>query len=118
MLDLICRRLTDLASVRIQHAYIRDATKDSYLPPEELVDNAFEAVRLAGNSSSLNPTERSALEDFAAAIANCNPDLSKPDFFDNDPEWCRLRSAAATCLQKLGFDLGRYENQELRDFRR
>jgi hypothetical protein len=50
MLNLIRRKLRVLASTRVQHQYIRDATKDEYILPEEMLDNAHNAVQLARKS--------------------------------------------------------------------
>lgn len=113
MQNLICRKLADLASVRIQHRFVRDATAEFYLLPEEVIENAYEAICIARKSTTLQDNQRLAVERFAAVFDSSHPDLTKPDFFDTDPQWVQLRNAAYVCLQQLGFDLVAYENQEI-----
>ena len=113
MWNLICRKLGDLASSRIQHRYIRDGTVDAYLLPEEAMEDAFEAIRIARSSKTLNGDHRRAVEQFATVFETSNPDLSIADFFESDPEWIRIRNAAANCLAQLGFDLETYENEQI-----
>ena len=105
MLNLICRKLADLASERIQHRFIRDATKDAYLLPEEAVENADQAIRIARRSTTLSEEQRQAVEEFAAVFEASEPDFSPMEFYDTDPEWIKIRTAAVECLAKLGFDL-------------
>ena len=114
MRSLICRKLADLASIRIQHRFIRDATDDFYLLPEDALNDAFNAIELAESSTTLSLDERAAVRNFAAIFNSLEPDLSSNDFFDSDPNWVTLRSAAVKCLEKLGFDLSQYENEEIK----
>jgi hypothetical protein len=113
MLDVIYRNLRDLASIRMQHRFIRDATKDNYLLPEELLADADSAVRLASKSTSIKEEHRQAIEEFRLVLDSVHPDLSIPNFFDVDPDWVKLREAAKKCLIQLGFDLASYEDEEI-----
>ena len=113
MWKLICRNLGDLASVRIQHRFIRDATKEEYLLPEELIDRASHAVQLALASTTLSAKHRNAILKFANTLEATRPDFNKADFYDTDTQWISLRMAAADCLQSLGFNLENYESRVL-----
>jgi len=113
MRNLIGCKLADLASARIQHRFIRDATQDFYLLPEEALENADSAIKLAERTEALSPEECAAIQKFSAIFYSLEPDVSKKDFFDTDQGWITLRSAARECLEQFGFDLARYENEEI-----
>jgi len=113
MWHLICGKLSRLASVGIQHRYIRDATTDNYVVPEELLDDAHYAVELARSSTTLIGEHRRAVEEFATVLISSSPDLNSPNFFDTDPDWINLRNAAAHCVAQLGFNLEEYEKEDI-----
>src|SRR5437773_10306007 len=43
--DYICSRLAHMASLAVQRRYINHATKDEYLVPEELLEDAHDCIR-------------------------------------------------------------------------
>jgi hypothetical protein len=102
-----------LASVRIQHRFIGNWTKDEYLLPEDILEDAADAVRLAFASTALSATNRDAVLKFANTLEKAQPDFSSADFYETDLQWIELCVAAADCLQSLGFDLEKYEADEL-----
>lgn len=110
MWNLICRNLADLASVRIQHRFIGNATKEEYILPDELLECAANAVRLAQTSTTLNAKHRDAVLKFANTLETARPNFNRADFYNTDSQWIDLRMAAADCLQSLGFDLQKYES--------
>lgn len=113
MRNKICRLLAALASVRIQHRFIRDATVDFYLLPEDVLNDAYSAIETASWSTTLNDEERRSIARFALVLESSRPDLSKPDFYDSDAEWLKIREAAGACLREFGFDLEQYEGKQL-----
>ncbi len=106
----ICRRLANLASVSSQRRYIRDATKDEYLLPEELLENAHDCIRRMRTI----PAAREALPDEAVQailalepllLAVTDEVLASEGLVDSEPTWIAVRQQAARCLQIMGFDL-------------
>jgi hypothetical protein len=112
-LNLIYRSLGDLASQRLQHHFIRDATAESYLVPHDMLNDAENAVRYAKDSATLTVEQQIAIAGFGVVLDDATPDLNRADLIDAGPEWARLRIAVGVCLTKLEFDLEKYEADEL-----
>ena len=119
MLDRYIETLAQLASVAAQDRYIVRGTKDKYLLPEDLLENALDferLVRLFG--SELSPLEREEIERFAQVVNTRASAVHLDNAIDNaalvyaDPAWVEIRSAAATCLSAVGFDLQEWERAE------
>jgi hypothetical protein len=102
-----------LASLRLQHRFIRDATRESYVLPDELLDDVHGSVQAAKRSKSLTAEQRRAFEELEGVLNAANPNLDRADFIDADPDWVMLRNAALICVENLGFDLMQFEANEI-----
>jgi hypothetical protein len=109
----ITERLAHLASLDIQRRFIIHATRDEYLLPEELLEDASAVVQ----QIRMQPQTISALA--VAAILALQPLLDAvvlpPDrndlhhLVEDDSAWRAAREQAARCLDILGFDLVAWE---------
>jgi hypothetical protein len=115
--DSICKRLAYLASLTLQQRYINHATKDEYLLPEELLEDAHNCVRRMRTI----PEARSALPGAAVqAILDLEPLLvavtddviCSERLVDGEPTWSAIRRHAARCLEVMDFDLEKWEKME------
>jgi hypothetical protein len=112
--NLIADKLACLASLPIQQRYIEHATSDEYLLAEEVLEDAFDAVRMSTIiAKDLNVDTMDALAELGRLLRHAEPDFASPEFITSDPTWCALREAAKRCLVALGFDLESWELEEL-----
>jgi hypothetical protein len=102
--------LSRLALVEYQRRYIAQGTRDEYVLPEELLEDAESVARLALMRSSLPEAERQAVERFleAASLTGSgvdsalkNQNTSSDDLIENNPAWINIREAARACLGAL-----------------
>ena len=113
MRQLIGRKLAPLASLAAQRRFILRATYDAYYLPEELLENAADAVRLGASTEGLSTEAKGELVELGRLLHESAPDLSSPEFITTDSCWCALRVTAQRCLLALGFDLASWESEEL-----
>lgn len=102
--------LSRLASVEYQRRYIKQGTREEYVLPEELLEDAESLARLVLGRTALSELERRAVEKFLETAslngtgldsALRNPDISNGDLIENDSIWISIREAARTCLGAL-----------------
>jgi hypothetical protein len=115
--DYICSRLANLASVSSQRHYITHATKDEYLLPEELLENAHDCIRRTRTiSAACGALPEAAVQEILALepllLAITDEVLGSEHLVDGEPAWICVRHQAARCLQLMGFDLAAWEKGE------
>jgi hypothetical protein len=120
--EYISKSLAHLASYKMQDRYMVGATKDEYLLPSELLEDAFSIVEAIEEKSGwavmLSRSEREAVIEFGEVLKREYEfiDLNKVTLEelvnDNEP-WAKIRKAVQKCLEKLGFDLEAWEKKEL-----
>jgi len=111
--------LSDLASLDLQRRYIIHATRDEYLLPEDVLNDAYDAVRQIRTLPRVQASVPTAAAD---AILALEPLLDAvvlpPDrnglqhLVEQDLAWRAAREQAARCLAILGFDLSQFEHLE------
>jgi hypothetical protein len=110
MRNRLSKALSRLASTDYQRRYVLEATKDEYVLPEELVEDAESASQLALERSDLSDRERQALKLFLEAArsesailfsAPTSPTASKRGLIEASPSWQVVRKAAEECLERL-----------------
>jgi hypothetical protein len=109
----ITERLAHLASLNIQRRYIIDATRDEYLLPEELIDDAHAVVRQIRTKpealSAPAATAILALQPLLDAVVFPSGRDGLRHLVEDDTAWRAAREQAARCLDILGFDLVGWE---------
>lgn len=102
----------------MQRRYIVLGTKDWYLLPSELLNDAYDVIRMVrtmGNvRGTLTPVTVQLLFDLEHLL-NATPDpqiTSNEELIERDPAWRAVREHTATCLTTMGFDLHRWEMKE------
>jgi len=116
VLEYFPYRLAPLASQAAQRRWIVSATADSYLVPEELLEDAQDAARYAGLPhirGSLSAGLLPALERLAELAGRVDlGGKSNEALVERDPAWAAVREQTRVCLGVLGFDLSRWEAAE------
>ena len=108
-----------LASEKMQEKYMVHATKDNYLLPEELLNDAFSAVERVkiGAEYSLSKPELKAAVEFGKTLERESnllaDDVPWDELVKHNEQWASIRKAAQDCLSKLDFDLEAWEKEEL-----
>jgi hypothetical protein len=97
-----------LASRELQDRYIVHGTKDEYLIPEELIEDALgfvEEVAAGRRGGQLTETQRSVVNEFGDVLrakgAAFNAELSAAELVQNDPNWAMIRAAAQRVVAAL-----------------
>jgi hypothetical protein len=120
-MEFVTERLANLASQLMQERYIANATKDEYLLPEEVLEDACWVLRLVESGS---PIVASLSAEAKAEILALAPLLEQeaaqgvvesctsPQALLENPVWCSLRRQAAACLEALQFDLPAWERRQ------
>jgi hypothetical protein len=110
-------RMAHLASLAVQRRYINHPTKDKYLLPEELLEDAHDCIRRVRTI----PEARSALSSAAVqAVLDLEPlvlavtdeVICSEHLVDGEPTWNAVRQQAARCLKAMDFDLAQWEKME------
>ncbi|RQP21438.1 hypothetical protein DZC73_28600 [Albitalea terrae] len=110
--------LAPLASEVAQAKYIANATPSEYLLPEELLEDAYDALRLVRechpSAQALSAEARMqilALAPLLSAESNAHvvESSKSPELLLRHPTWVAIREQAAVCLRALGFDLKAWE---------
>jgi hypothetical protein len=101
------KALAPLASLKVQHRYIIEGTKDEYLVPEEMLNSAFSEL----SRQQLTPE----LANVHRALRACDlpADLTATQLVYQYAPWLQLREAARSYLKASGFDLEAWEGNEL-----
>lgn len=109
--------LGPLASRSVQRRYVVRGTRDNYILPTELINDAHYFLRhpLLGTSMSLR-----SVQDFARVLEECAPKLALGDapvtneaLVEENRYWARIRSAAKAVLKEIGADLEEWEQTQL-----
>jgi hypothetical protein len=120
MRHTISKRLAPLASLAAQRRYIVQATRDEYLVPEELLNDADDVIRQVRTM----PAVRDALPASAvqailelddlldAADGAARHTQSNEQLVEHDAAWRAVREHVARCLDLVGFDLAEWETTE------
>jgi hypothetical protein len=110
----ITERLAHLASLDIQRRYILHATRDEYLLPEELLDDAHAVVRQIRTQplaiSAPAVTAILALQPLLDAVVLPSGRDGLQHLVEDDTAWRAAREQAVRCLDILGFDLVAWEH--------
>jgi hypothetical protein len=117
-MEYVAERLANLASELMQEKYIANATAAEYLLPEELLEDAYDIVRLVQTENDMVATLTSQakqeilgllplLEEEASqgTVENCG----SPHELLQSPTWVALRRQALACLQAMQFNLAAWE---------
>jgi hypothetical protein len=116
VLDYLAHRLAPLASLAAQRRWIVNASADSYVVREELLENAQDAARYAALPQvrgSLPSGVLRALERLVELAGRVTLEgMSNEVLVESDPAWAAAREQAKVCLDLLGFDLARWEAGE------
>ena len=116
----ISKRLAPLASLAAQRRYIVQATRDEYLVPEELLNDADDVIRqvrtMPAVRDALPASAVQAILDLddlldAADDAAQSPQSSE-QLVEHDAAWQAVREHVARCLDMVGFDLAEWEKTE------
>ena len=120
MRHTISKRLAPLASLAAQRRYIVQATRDEYLVPEELLNDADDVVKQVRTMPAVRdalPT--SAVQAFLdldglldAADSAAQSAQSSEQLVERDAAWRAVREHVARCLDMVGFDLAEWEKTE------
>ena len=117
-MQYIANKLAPLASEVMQRRYIVQGTQAEYLLTEELIEDAYAAVRLVQSdwtdSEAVDAEAKAqilALAPLLAAEAQIHlAESAIPvDALVSHPAWLALRTQAQACLRALRFDLAAWE---------
>jgi hypothetical protein len=107
------KRLAPLASLKAQRRWIAGASQESYLVPEQLLEDAVDIARYAALPAArarLPPECFPTFERLAEVAAAMSLEgLSSYALVGSDARWAVLRKQAIECLKVLEFDLGQWE---------
>jgi len=113
LLNYIFQRLAPLASLAAQRRWIVNGTPDEYLIPEQLLEDAFDAARLANLAhlkNGLPPGLFPALKLLAELAGRVNIEgTSNEVLVESDAAWGAVREQSQICLALVGFDLQEWE---------
>jgi hypothetical protein len=113
-------RLAPLASLEAQQRWIVHGTRQNYLLPEDLLEDASDVIRMVRSL----PRVRDSLPEAAvkaileldsyldAASAACAEPMSNIALIEVEPRWQAIRLQAGRCLDALGFSLAAWEQGE------
>jgi hypothetical protein len=120
-------RLGRLASLNLQRRYVVHATKDTYMLPEELLEDASDLAEalLADleRDSVVSGEQRTALEALArilrveAPMVPLDGSISNEELIERHPSWSAIRDAAVRCLDVFRIDLPAWERQQEQEVR-
>ena len=112
----IAIKLAPLASATFQQKYMVNGTVAEYLIPEDILNDAYDCVRLARDfpeeRTGLTPFERSALlelEPFLDAIQSNEPTTNEE--LIRSPVWQQARVKTLGTIGVLGFNLNELEKR-------
>jgi hypothetical protein len=111
-MKLIYKVLAPLASLTLQERYIVNGYRDNYLLPEELLNSA---INFFFEQRGVPYENTASLDEFKKSIQNCDiPEtISRHELVHKYTPWIRVREKARVCLNELGFDLEKWEKNEL-----
>ncbi|HYC58636.1 MAG TPA: hypothetical protein VEK79_03640 [Thermoanaerobaculia bacterium] len=116
----ILDRVARFASLELQRRFVVHGTVREYLVAEELAEDLLDIERLlARHGDEFTPAEAACLQQLIQTLNTVGRDLlrekvtSAEELIERDPVWGAIRSAAARCLDCLGFDLHAWEQEEL-----
>jgi hypothetical protein len=123
-LEEICHKLVYLASIAAQERWMVNATKDEYLLPEELLNEALHAVESIRKSypwaADVIPQHRDVILRFGVIL---DAEAQKVDEVNTEWKtlvresrpWAAIRIAARACLDELGFDFATWERRKVNE---
>ena len=117
MRQLLASRLAPLASLEAQRRYIVHGTRQEYMVPLELIEDASDVIRMVREitvvRNSLLATEIQGILDLAAlldaAADSCQSAQTNESLIELDPAWRAAREQARRCLDILDFNLAEWE---------
>lgn len=120
MRHTIAKRLAPLASLAAQRRYIVQGTRDEYLVPSELLNDADAVVREVRRmpvvQDALPASAVQAILDLDnllhAAVATTERTQSNEQLVEHDTAWRAVREHVARCLDMIDFDLAAWEKTE------
>ena len=118
MSSSIAQRLVRLASLAAQRRYVVRGTAQSYYLPEELLNDAYEAVRMASEMVHVRKTLAPEAAEHIAELerlldgVELNRSGGLVELIESDAAWRAAREHAAACLALMKFDLRHWERSE------
>ena len=120
MRQTISKRLAPLASLAAQRRYIVHATRDEYLVPEQLLNDADDVIRqvrtMAAARDSLPPAAVQSVLGLEGLIDAADRAVqstsSSEELVERDGAWRAVREHVARCLDAMGFDLREWEKTQ------
>jgi hypothetical protein len=116
----ISKRLAPLASLAVQRRYIVHGTRDEYLVPSQLLNDAEDVIRqvrtMPAARDSLSADAVQVVLDLDgllhAAEHSVETARTGEELVERDVAWIAVREHVARCLDVLGFDLRQWERTE------
>jgi hypothetical protein len=120
MRHTISKRLAPLASLAAQRRFIVQGTRDEYLVPSDLLNDAVDVVRQVRTVPAVRDAlPASAVQAFLdldrlldAADGAAQHSQSNEQLIEHDAAWRAVRKHVARCLDMMGFDLAEWEKTE------
>lgn len=103
--------LEPLASIDVQRRYVIGATKDEYLVPDEMLNDAWHFCERAEAATALTDTQREAVERLKSAVEKLGDCVQLYDYtnvvdlIERDQCWAVIRNRAGETLSTFGCSL-------------
>jgi hypothetical protein len=120
----VCDKLVRLASEAAQERWMVKATKDEYLLPDDLLNDAFHVVESIRGGvpwvTDLDERDRDAILRFGLVLESEAAEMDEMHMewvrlVRDCAPWAAIRTAARQCLSDLGFDLSSWEQREVHE---
>ena len=113
MWEYVADRLAPLASLEAQRRWIVNGTRETYLVPDQLLEDARDVARLvalpeyAGRLPDELPSLLKRLSESVEMVDLAG--VSNYALVESDPGWRAVREQSRACLDLLGYDLAQWE---------
>ena len=117
---VLTQLLANMASEHVQTKYMVSGTRDEYLVPSELLEDAYYAMRLVKENrpgtKTLTASARASIMALAPLLEEAKNlrlvETASPKQLISHPAWMAIREQAAKCLRELNFDREAWEAQQ------
>lgn len=120
VMNALLQHLARLASSRYQMRFVVNGTSTEYALAEELLEAAENRVVVALADDALADEHRRALrklltvmEGEGRAVPFDDDSVPNRELVERNEPWGRIRAEAALCLNALGFDLAKWESENV-----